>query len=338
MKKRMITGITPSGNMTLGNYLGAIKRAVEFQDEYELMVFIANLHAITIPQDPKKLRENTHEIATLYFACGLDPQKSTVFLQSDVWEHAQLAWILNTQSTIGELSRMTQFKDKSKKAEKSGNGYIPAGLFNYPTLMAADILLYDANLVPVGIDQKQHVELTRDLAMRINNKYKKVFTIPEPLITKTKTKIMDLQDPSKKMSKSSDNPKSLIYMLDSPEVIAQKIKVAITDSENLIKYDPENKPGVSNLITIYTTLKNISIEDAEKHWKGKNYKDLKDDVAQAIIETLTPIQKKYQDLLTNQKVEKWLEEAAQKAQKIAQEKITLVQDTLGINYTNKKST
>ncbi|ATZ17499.1 tryptophanyl-tRNA synthetase [Williamsoniiplasma luminosum] len=335
MKEKMITGITPSGEMTLGNYLGAIKRAVEFQDEYELYVFIANLHAITIPQDKEILRKNTKEIAALYFACGLDPQKSTVFLQSDVLEHAQLGWILNTQSSIGELSRMTQFKDKSSKTKAQSKDYIPAGLFTYPTLMAADILMYDAKFVPVGIDQKQHVELTRDLAIRVNNKYGTVFQIPEPLISKDKIKIMDLQDPTKKMSKSSTNQKAIIYMLDEPKVIEAKIKAAITDSENLIKYDPKNKPGVANLMTIYTTLKKITIKEAEKHWQGKNYKDLKDDVAAALIETLAPIQQRYKQLYNSSEVEQWLKDAAIKAQYEARKKLNKVQNALGLNYNRK---
>ncbi|PPE05764.1 tryptophanyl-tRNA synthetase [Williamsoniiplasma lucivorax] len=335
MKEKMITGITPSGEMTLGNYLGAIKRCVEFQDEYDLYVFIANLHAITIPQNKEILRKNTKEIAALYFACGLDPQKSTVFLQSDVLEHAQLGWILNTQSSIGELSRMTQFKDKSQKTKAKTKDYIPAGLFTYPTLMAADILMYDAKYVPVGIDQKQHVELTRDIAIRVNNKYSEVFKIPEPLISENKIKIMDLQDPSKKMSKSSTNPKAIIYMLDPPKVIAAKIKAAITDSENLIKYDPKHKPGVSNLMMIYAILKNITIKQAEKHWTGKNYKDLKDDVTEVLIQTLEPIQTRYQQLYNSKDVEQWLEQAATKARLEAHKKLNKVQNALGLNYNRK---
>ncbi|ATZ18896.1 tryptophanyl-tRNA synthetase [Williamsoniiplasma somnilux] len=335
MKKRMVSAITPSGTMTLGNYLGAVKHFIDFQDEYEMFIFVANLHAITIPQEKEKLRKNMKEIATLYFACGLDPHKSTIFVQSDVMAHAQLGWILNTQSTIGELSRMSQFKDKSKKAETTGKGYIPAGLFTYPTLMAADILLYDANFVPVGVDQKQHVELTRDLAERINNKYSDVFTIPEPLITENKIKIMDLQDPTKKMSKSSDNPKAIILMLDTPEMIKSKIKAALTDSEGIIKYDIVNKPGVSNLLTIYSICKNITIKEAVKNFENKNYGDLKNETAEAIIEIVSPIQEKFKKLYNSSDVEDWLNNGANKANLIANKKLNKVQNALGLNFNRK---
>ncbi|WP_027062979.1 tryptophan--tRNA ligase [Mesoplasma seiffertii] len=334
-KKKMLSAITSSGTMTLGNYLGAVKRMVNFQEEYEMHVFIANLHAITVPQDKEVLRKNIKEIAALYFACGMDPNKSVIFLQSDVLEHAQLGWILNTQSTIGELSRMTQYKDKSQKAEESGKGYIPAGLFTYPTLMAADILLYDAEFVPVGIDQKQHVELTRDLAMRMNNRYGEMFVIPECLVTENKLKIMDLQDPTKKMSKSSDNPKAIIKMLDSPADIRSKITAAVTDSENLIKHDPIKKPGVTNLIDIYTTLKNIPLEQALLRWEGKNYKDLKDDVIEALLEVMEPIQARYKELYNSAEVEQWLDQGAAKARKIASKKLNKVQNLMGLNYKRK---
>ncbi|WFQ92782.1 tryptophan--tRNA ligase [Mycoplasma feriruminatoris] len=334
-KEIMVSGITPSGTMTLGNYLGVIKRFIKYQEEYNLFIFIANLHAITIPQEKEKLRKNTKEIAALYFACGLDINKTTIFLQSDVLQHAQLGWILTTNTSMGELSRMTQFKDKSLKAESvNGKGYIPTGLFTYPALMAADILLYDPKFVPVGIDQKQHIEITRDIAIRMNNKYGEMFKIPEPLIN-SEIKIMDLQDPSKKMSKSSDNPKAIITMLDSTDEIKSKIKAAVTDSENLIKYDPINKPGVSNLITIYCQLKNISIKDAEKHWENKNYKDLKDDVSQALIDEIIPIQTKFKELYNSKQVEQWLELGANTARNIANKKLNKVQNLMGLNYSRK---
>ncbi|WP_031543292.1 tryptophan--tRNA ligase [Mesoplasma photuris] len=334
-KKKMVSGITPSGTMTLGNYLGVVKQWVEFQNEYDMYIFIANLHAITMPQDKEKLRKNLKEVSTLYFACGMDANKSTIFLQSDVMEHAQLGWIMNTQSTMGELSRMTQFKDKSAKVESSGKESIPAGLFTYPTLMAADILMYDVDFVPVGVDQKQHIEIARDIAIRMNNKFGDLFTIPEALITKNNIKIMDLQDPTKKMSKSSTNPKAIITMLDKPEEIRSKIKAAVTDSENLIKYDFENKPGVTNLMNIYMILKGITKEQAEAHWNNKNYKDLKDDVAEAIVEMITPIQNRYNELYNSKEMEQWLEDGANKARKIAYKKLQKVQNNMGLNYKRK---
>ncbi|KNG79512.1 tryptophan--tRNA ligase [Mycoplasma sp. HU2014] len=335
-KQIMVSGITPSGTMTLGNYLGVVKRFIEFQNEHDLYIFIANLHAITLPQDKEKLRKNTKEIAALYFACGLDINKSTIFLQSDVTQHSQLGWILTTYTTMGELSRMTQFKDKSVKAESiNGKSYIPTGLFAYPALMASDILLYDAKFVPIGVDQKQHLELTRDLAIRMNNKYGKMFEIPEPLISEKTAKIMDLQDPTKKMSKSSTNPKAIITMLDTPDQIRSKIKAALTDSEDLIKYDPINKPGVSNLITIYCELTNTSISDAEKRWENKNYKDLKDDVTEVLINLIEPIQQRFKELYNSKQVEQWLEIGAERARKIANKKLNKVQNLLGLNYNRK---
>lgn len=331
--KRMITGVTSSGSLTLGNYLGVIKDLVDYQNEYELYIFVANLHAISVPQDPKKLKEKTKEVSALYLACGIDPDKTTLFVQSDVLEHAQLSWLLTTQSTMGELNRMTQFKDKSLKS--ADNISIPTGLFTYPCLMAADILLYDAKFVPVGIDQKQHLELTRDIAERMNNKFGKMHVVPEVILTKRNVKIMDLQDPSKKMSKSSPNPKAIIYLLDPPNEIANKIKSAVTDSENLIKYDPINKPGVSNLIDIYSILTNKSIKECKNHWANKNYKDLKDDVTEVLISTLVPIQEKYKQIIMSGELEKTLEYGALKAKKVAYKKLQKVQNKLGINIFRK---
>lgn len=329
MKKRMVTGITPSGKMTLGNYLGVVRNLVAWQDEYELFVFIANLHAITLPQEPKQLKQNIEEIATLYVAAGLDPKKVAVFKQSDVPAHSELAWLLNTQTAMGELSRMVQFKDKSQKLANQNS--IPAGLFNYPTLMAADILLYEPDFVPVGVDQKQHVELTRDLAIRFNHRFGETFKLPEPLLTKNKIKIMDLQEPTKKMSKSSTNPKSLIYILDEPSVIRKKIASALTDSENLIYFDPEKKPGVANLMTIYALLTDTIPEATIVHWEGKNYKDLKDEVAEEIIKALTPIQKRYAELKTNGEIKAVLANGAEKATQISYKKVKKVQKKLGLN-------
>ncbi|ATZ17901.1 tryptophan--tRNA ligase [Mesoplasma melaleucae] len=334
-KDRMITGITPSGSMSLGNYLGVVKNLIEYQDQYDLFVFVANLHAITIPQDPTMLKAKTKEMTALYIACGLDPEKMTLFLQSDVVEHSQLGWILTTQSTMGELSRMTQFKDKSAKQGESENISIPTGLFTYPCLMAADILLYDPKYVPVGVDQKQHLELSRDIAIRMNNKYGEMHIVPEPILTKGNIKIMDLQDPTKKMSKSSNNPKAVIKMLDTPAEITNKIKSAITDSENLIKYDPVNKPGVSNLMNIYAIIKNFSIDDCHKRWAGKNYKDLKDDVTEALLELIIPIHEKYNEIIKGDYLKDVLENGALKAKKIAIKKVNKVQNKLGINWYRK---
>lgn len=326
-KKRMITGITPSGSMTIGNYLGVAKRLIDYQNDFELFVFIANLHAITNPQNSQDLRDFTKQIAALYLAIGLDPEKTIIFRQSDVPAHSQLSWIMNNQVGMGELGRMTQYKEKSANKE-----HISSGLFTYPALMAADILLYTIDLVPVGIDQKQHVELTRDLAIRFNKKYKtNAFKIPQPLLTQNNFKIMDLQNPHKKMSKSSKNPKSIIYILDKPETIRKKINQAVTDGENMIKYNPEKKPGVSNLMLIYSLLTNKKMEELERHWAGKNYQDLKKDVAEAIIKELTPIQKKYQEIIGTKTLENILVEGATKAQKLATTKITEIYRIVGLN-------
>jgi len=331
----MITGITPSGDMTLGNYLAVVKKLLEYQNEYDLKVFIANLHAITMPQDPKELNERIKRMATLYFACGLDPKKATIFLQSDILEHTMLGWIFNTQATIGELERMTQYKDKSVRAKASNKtSYIPAGLLTYPTLMAADILLYDAVRIPVGQDQFQHLELTRNLAERWNNKFGKLFTVPKAITDKDVLKIMDLQEPTKKMSKSSANPKAIIKILDEPDVIRKKIASAITDSENIIKHDPKNKPGVSNLLVILKALTNKEFHELEKEFKDKNYRDLKESVAEALIQELEPIQKRYKELFHSNKVEKWLEEGANAVRPLAQKKLHQVIEKMGLNYKN----
>lgn len=325
-KKRMITGITPSGEMTLGNYLGVAKRLLDYQNDYELLVFIANLHAITTPQDARQLKERTKKIATLLLATGLDPKKITIFRQSDVPAHSQLGWIMNTQLGMGELSRMTQYKEKSSKQQQ-----IPSGLFTYPALMAADILLYDADLVPVGVDQKQHVELTRNLAQRLNQRLKSpLFRIPEPLLDQNQFRVRDLQNPTQKMSKSSLNPKAIVYLLDSPLSIEKKIKNALTDSENLILFDLQKKPGVSNLMMIYSLLSNESIKELEKKWDQKNYGELKSDVADAIVKELKPIQERYSQLLNSNLVEKTLEQGAQKMKKMATKKIKLIYQALGL--------
>ena len=252
--KRMLTGLQPSGELTLGSLIGGISQSIKYQDEYDSFIFVPDLHAITVPQDPKLLHERIRKNVALYIACGIDPKKNTIYIQSENLYHTNLAWILECNTYMGEASRMTQYKDKSKKFSN-----VPVGLFTYPILMAADILLYDAELVPTGIDQKQHVELARDLANRFNNKYSYTFKMPDPMIPTTGAKIMDLQNPTKKMSKSSENVKGNIFLLDSEDVIRKKIMSAVTDSDNQVYYDPENKPGISNLLTIYSSLKNIDI-------------------------------------------------------------------------------
>ena len=263
MKKQILSGIQPSGILTLGNYLGALRNFVKLQDKYDCNFFVADMHAITVSQDPEVLRNNIKNIIMQYIACGINPEKNDIFIQSHVHEHAELGWILNCTAYMGELNRMTQYKDKSKKQQN-----IKVGLFDYPVLMAADILLYDADFVPVGEDQKQHLEITRDIAARFNSTYKKeIFKMPEAFITKETARIMSLQDPSKKMSKSDDNKDSFILMIDDRETIIRKIKKAVTDSENVIKYSDE-KPGIKNLINIYSAITNMSYEQIEEKFKG----------------------------------------------------------------------
>ncbi|AHI54193.1 tryptophanyl-tRNA synthetase [Spiroplasma sabaudiense Ar-1343] len=332
-QKRLISGITSTGKLTLGNYLGAMQQFVELQDDYEMMVFIANLHAIVLPIEAKTLKENIKSMVALYFACGLDPNKATVFLQSDILEVTNLAWILSCHTTIGELERMTQFKDKSTKVRSdNGTNFIPTGLLMYPTLMAADILLYDAQAVPVGKDQKQHIELARNIAERMNNKFGELFVVPEPIIKETGAKIMDLQDPSKKMSKSATNPKSYIGLLDDLNQVRNKIKAAITDSENLVRFDMENKPGVSNLMTIYSCITKTTIAEIEVMFANKNYGEFKNAVGDVVVNLLEGIQKKYNQLLNSQEVEMWLQQGAKKAQIIAQKKLKKVLWSTGLNY------
>ncbi|WP_338971858.1 tryptophan--tRNA ligase [Spiroplasma endosymbiont of Panorpa germanica] len=332
-KKRLISGITSTGKMTLGNYLGAMQQFVELQDKYEMMVFVANLHAIVLPIEAKVLKENIKSMVALYFACGLDPNKATVFLQSDVLEVTNLAWILSCNSTIGELERMTQFKDKSTKVRADNKtNFIPTGLLTYPTLMAADILIYDAQAVPVGKDQKQHIELTRNLAERMNNKFGDMFTIPEPIIRENGAKIMDLQEPSKKMSKSSLNPKSYIGLLDDLKQVENKIKAAITDSENVIRFDPVNKPGVSNLMTIYSCITKKTHSQIEKQFESKNYGEFKNEIALVVVELLSGIQEKYQKFYNSNEVDEWLQNGAVKARELARRKLEKVEWKVGLKY------
>lgn len=323
--KKILTGLQPTGAITLGNYIGAIKQMRELQDNYESYIFIANMHAITIPQDSEELKSNTRNLIALYLACGIDPNKNIIFLQSENPYHANLSWVLECNAYFGELSRMTQFKDKSSK-----HANFTSGLFTYPVLMAADILLYDIDYVPVGLDQKQHVELTRDLAERFNNKYGETFKIPEPLITKSGTKILDLVNPSIKMSKSAENKKGVIYLLDDVDVARKKIMGATTDSECIVKFDMDNKPGISNLINIYVSLTNKTIEEVENEFAGKNYGEFKRCVADTVVEFLKDVQEKYRNYLNSTIVEEILDNGKNITINEAKIKYDLVKERIGL--------
>lgn len=324
-KKVIFSGIQPSGELTLGNYLGALKNWVKLQDDYDCYYCIVDMHAITVRQEPKDLRRRTLEVLAIYIASGIDPDKNTIFIQSHVPAHAEAAWLLNCNTYMGELSRMTQFKDKS---QKYGNNII-AGLFNYPVLMAGDILLYQTDLVPVGSDQKQHLELSRDIAERFNNAYSPTFKIPDPYIAKEGARIMDLQEPNKKMSKSSDNPNSYIFIMDPPDVIRKKISRAVTDSLGVVKYSDE-QPGVKNLMTILSVIKGKSIEEIEKDYEGQGYAQFKKDVAEAIVEELEPVQNKVKELTTNKEyLESIYRKGSEKANYVATKTLRKMQKKIG---------
>ncbi|KIL77641.1 tryptophan--tRNA ligase [Bacillus badius] len=323
--KTIFSGIQPSGTITLGNYIGALKQFTELQDDYHCYFCIVDQHAITVPQDRLKLRQNIRSLAALYIAVGIDPQKATLFIQSEVPAHAQAGWMLQCVAYIGELERMTQFKDKS-----AGKEAVSAGLLTYPPLMAADILLYSADLVPVGEDQKQHLELTRDLAERFNRKYNDIFTIPEVRIPKSGARVMSLQDPLKKMSKSDPNTKAFISLLDEPKQIEKKIKSAVTDSDGIVKYDKENKPGISNLISIYAVLSGLSVEEVETRYEGKGYGDFKAELAEVVIRHLEPIQKRYYELLESEELDHILDEGALKANQTAGKMLKKMENAMGL--------
>lgn len=322
-KQTILSGIAPSGNLHIGNYLGALKQWVDLQKDYQVFAMVADLHAITVPQDPKVLHDKSLEAAKIMVACGIDPQKSVVFLQSHVPAHAELAWILNTLAPVGELERMTQFKEKK---ERSG---VLAGLLNYPTLMAADILLYQSDMVPVGEDQEQHLELTRTLARKFNNKFGDTFKEPKPLILKETARIMGLDDPAKKMSKSAESPANYIGLLDSPDTIRKKIKSAVTDSGKEIVYDPQQKPAISNLMNIYGTFSEKANQEIEKMYAGKSYADFKDDLAELLVEKLSPIQKQYQEISDNE-ILKTLRTGAERAELVAKETLENVYKKIGL--------
>lgn len=326
MKKRILSGAQPTGNLHIGNYLGALRNWVALQKEYESFFCIVNLHAITLPQNPENLKQKTLDLAKIYLAAGIDPEISTIFVQSDVPEHAELSWVLTCIARMGELERMTQFKDKSKgKGESVG-----VGIFTYPLLMASDILLYKAHLVPVGQDQKQHLELTRDLAERFNRDYGETFVIPEPYIPPLGAKIQSLQDPTKKMSKSDENPNGAIFLMDDADTIRKKIKRAVTDSGTEVKFD-KSRPAISNLLTIYHLVTNFPPEECESRFAGKGYGYFKTELAEAIIEFLRPFQERAKSY-DESEIIKVLKTGAEKARKIANQTLEEVYKKVGLNY------
>ena len=325
MKKISLTGLKPTGSLTLGNYIGSIKQMVDMQDEYKNYLFIADMHAITVPVDREKLHKDIVDFIALYIACGIDPKKNIIYMQSDIEYIPSISWLLECNTYYGELSRMIQFKEKSKQ-----HANFSVGLLTYPVLMATDILVVDADYVPVGIDQKQHVELTRDIALRFNNKYGEVFKLPQPLGTITSAKIMDLVDPTKKMSKTEDNPKGVIGLLDDVAAARKKIMSATTDSEMSIRFDPENKPGISNLINIYASLTDMDVASVEEKFKDSNYGNFKKCVADVVCEFLSDIQAKYNALLGSDELDKILKNGAEQVTKLSKEKFELMKKKIGL--------
>jgi len=325
--ERLVSGIKPTGELTLGNYIGSIRQFIEMQKNYESLIFVADLHALTVYNDPKELKERIYRLVALYLACGLDPNETTIFLQSENLYHTALSWVLECNSHIGELNRMTQFKDK---AQGKNSESLSCGLYTYPVLMASDIILYDADVVPTGIDQKQHVELARNIAERFNNKYGDTFKIPTPVIPKVGAKIKDLQNPTKKMSKTEENPKGYILLLDEPEIARKKIMSAVTDSEAIVKFDEENKPGISNLMTIYSSLTNKTYEEIENEFKNCNYGTFKSKVADTVVELLTNIQNKYNEIINSNLVNEVLNKGIQKVLPIAKQKLEEVNKKIGL--------
>lgn len=325
MRKVSLTGLKPTGSLTLGNYIGAIKQMKERQDDYINYLFVADLHAITVPVDRELLHQNIRDFIALYIACGIDPKKNIMYLQSDIEYIPCISWLLECNTYYGELSRMIQFKEKSKQ-----NANFSVGLLTYPVLMATDILVVDADYVPVGVDQKQHVEITRDIAIRFNNKYGEVFKIPEAIITSVGTKIMDLVDPTKKMSKTEENPKGVICLLDNPDIARKKIMGATTDSEMKVKFDPENKPGISNLINIYAALTDRTIDEVEILFENANYGSFKKAVADVVCSFLEDIQSKYQELINSEYIDEMLRENAKIVREMAYSKYEKMKKLIGL--------
>jgi len=325
-KQTIFSGIQPSGALTLGNYLGAVKNWVELQNDYNCYYCVVDLHAITVRQEAADLRKRTLDVLSILIAAGIDPEKSTLYMQSHVPQHTQLAWVIECFTYMGELSRMTQFKEKSQRVGEN----ISAGLFTYPALMAADILLYQADLVPVGVDQKQHLELTRDVAMRFNNLYGDVFTVPEPYIPKTGAKIMSLQEPEKKMSKSDENENAYIALMDAPDDIRRKIKRAVTDSDGEIRFS-EDKAGVSNLLAIYSTISGKTIEECVAELSGQGYGSLKECVAEAVVATLAPLQERYNEIRKDKEyLNKIMKDNSEKAAYVAHKTMSKVHKKVGL--------
>ncbi|WP_277674434.1 tryptophan--tRNA ligase [Piscibacillus halophilus] len=331
MSQTIFSGIQPSGTLTIGNYLGAMKQFPELQDEYNSYFCIVDYHAITVPQDRLKLRNQIRSLAAMYLACGIDPKKSTLFIQSEVTAHAELAWMLQCVATVGELERMTQYKDKSEGKES-----VTAGLLTYPPLMSADILLYGTDIVPVGDDQKQHIELTRNLAERFNKRYNDIFNIPDIKVQKVGARIMSLQNPTKKMSKSDDNHKATIFLLDEPKQIEKKIKSAVTDSEGIIEYDKENKPGITNLLNIYAGFTEQTVEEIVSQYEGKGYGDFKTDLAQIVSERITSIQKRYYELYESDELDEILDHGREKANFVASKMLNKAKKAMGIGRVHLK--
>jgi tryptophanyl-tRNA synthetase len=333
----IFSGIQPSGIPTIGNYIGAMKQFVDLQNQYTCYFCIVDEHAITVPQDPQKLRQQIRGLAALYLAVGLDPKKATIFIQSEVSAHAEAAWIIQCNTTIGELERMTQFKDKSQKNGRTG---VSAGLLTYPPLMVGDIILYNANLVPVGDDQKQHLELTRDFVERFNKRYaqknQEILVMPEVKIPEQGGRVMSLQDPTSKMSKSDPNSKGFISMLDEPAVIRKKIKSAVTDSTGIIEYDPENKPGISNLLSIFSAVSGRSIDDLVAAYEGKGYGDFKSDLAEAVVALLVPIQERYNELLNSDELDDILDNGAQQARLVANKTLQRMKNAVGLGRKKRR--
>jgi len=320
------SGVQPSGNLTIGNYLGAIKNFQSYSEKYKCFYCVVDQHAITVRQVPAELRRRAYETLALYIACGLDPEKNTLYVQSHVPAHTEMAWMLNCFTMFGELSRMTQFKDKSQKHADNVN----AGLFTYPVLMAADILLYQTNVVPIGSDQKQHLELARNIVDRFNQLYPDTFTMPEPIIQKSGAKIMSLAEPTQKMSKSDENENAVVRILDAPDAIMRKFKRAVTDSDSSIIYDPENKPGVSNLLTIYSCFSGKTIEEAEREFDGRGYGDFKTAVGQVCCEKLIPVQEEYRRILADKAyLEEVMKKGADEASYYARKTLSKVRRKLG---------
>ncbi|MBD2868071.1 tryptophan--tRNA ligase [Paenibacillus arenilitoris] len=322
--KRVLSGIQPSGQLTLGNYIGAMQNFVKLQHSEECFFMVVDMHAITVPQDPASLREQTEAVAALFIAAGIDPEKANVFVQSHVRAHAELGWLFTTLANMGELERMTQFKDKS-----AGKDSVGAGLFVYPTLMAADILLYNADLVPVGDDQKQHLELTRDLAHRYNTRFGDYFTIPEPYIPKVGARVMSLDDASKKMSKSNPNAGSYIALLDPPDVIRKKISRATTDSGREVKYDPASKPEISNLIGIYAHCAGLTVEEVEARYEGQGYGPFKKDLAEQVVSVIEPLQARYNEIRGSGEIHQILKQGADRASAIADRILAGAKEKMG---------